>query len=118
MLLGSSMKTEWCWLGSCVQSREASRTRTLQQVRYPSIIAKEMKMSILKKIAGLRQARARAALLVTLIAGAAALPIDSVTADQYVPANPEPGTDIPAASVTFGMRPYADNTFYVIAMKK
>jgi hypothetical protein len=77
-----------------------------------------MKMSILKKIAGLRQARARAALLVTLIAGAAALPIDSVTADQYVPANPEPGTDVPAASVTFGMRPYADNTFYVIAMKK
>jgi hypothetical protein len=39
-------------------------------------------------------------------------------ADLYTPAAPEPGTDIPAASVKFGMRPYADNTFYIIAMKK
>ena len=39
-------------------------------------------------------------------------------ADLYTPADPEPGTDIPAASVKFGMRPYADNTFYIIAMKK
>lgn len=38
--------------------------------------------------------------------------------DHYVPAPPEPGTDIPQVSVRFGMRPYADNTFYVIAMKK
>lgn len=36
---------------------------------------------------------------------------------KFQPAAPEPGTDIPAASVKFGMRPYADNTFYVIAMK-
>ena len=39
-------------------------------------------------------------------------------ADVYTPAAPEPGTDIPVAEVNFGMRPYADNTFYVIAMKK
>ena len=39
-------------------------------------------------------------------------------ADLYTPAAPEPGTDVPAASVKFGMRPYADNTFYIIAMKK
>lgn len=38
--------------------------------------------------------------------------------DRYVPAQPEPGTAIPEASVRFGMRPYADNTFYVVAMKK
>lgn len=37
--------------------------------------------------------------------------------NAYVPAAPEPGTDVPAATVNFGMRPYADNTFYVIAMK-
>ncbi len=36
----------------------------------------------------------------------------------YVPAAPEPGTDIPEATVNFGMRPYADNTFYVVAMRK
>jgi len=30
----------------------------------------------------------------------------------------EPGTDIPQERVNFGMRPFADNTFYVIAMKK
>lgn len=36
----------------------------------------------------------------------------------FQPAAPEPGTDIPAVNVNFGMRPYADNTFYVIAMKK
>jgi hypothetical protein len=38
--------------------------------------------------------------------------------DRFQPAPPEPGTDIPAATVKFGMRPYADNTFYVIGMKK
>ena len=37
---------------------------------------------------------------------------------RYIVAAPEPGTDIPAATVKFGMRPYADNTFYVIGMKK
>jgi hypothetical protein len=38
--------------------------------------------------------------------------------DRFMPAPPEPGTNIPAATVKFGMRPYADNTFYVIGMKK
>ena len=36
----------------------------------------------------------------------------------YTPATPEPGTDIPKVSVSFGMRPYADNTFYVIGIEK
>ena len=39
-------------------------------------------------------------------------------AETYAPAGPEPGTEIPSATVNFGMRPYADNTFYVIAMKQ
>jgi ABC-type nitrate/sulfonate/bicarbonate transport system substrate-binding protein len=39
-------------------------------------------------------------------------------ASSYIPATPEPGTDIPQASVKFGMRPYADNTFYVIGIEK
>ena len=34
------------------------------------------------------------------------------------PATPEPGTDIPQVTVKFGMRPYADNTFYVIGIEK
>ncbi len=38
--------------------------------------------------------------------------------DRFVPAPPEPGTDLPAATIKFGMRPYADNTFYIIGMKK
>ena len=38
--------------------------------------------------------------------------------DTYTPAPAEPGTSIPVADVKFGMRPYADNTFYIIAMKK
>jgi hypothetical protein len=38
--------------------------------------------------------------------------------DLYKPAEPEAGSNIPAAEVKFGMRPYADNTFYIIAMKK
>jgi hypothetical protein len=38
--------------------------------------------------------------------------------DRYVAAPPEPGADIPAATIKFGMRPYADNTFYIIGMKK
>ncbi len=38
--------------------------------------------------------------------------------DRFAPTPPEPGTDIPAATIKFGMRPYADNTFYIIGMKK
>ena len=39
-------------------------------------------------------------------------------ADLYAPAPPEAGSDVPAVKLTFGMRPYADNTFYIIGMKK
>lgn len=42
----------------------------------------------------------------------------AAAADRFTPAAPEPGADIPAATIKFGMRPYADNTFYVIGMKK
>jgi ABC-type nitrate/sulfonate/bicarbonate transport system substrate-binding protein len=47
-----------------------------------------------------------------------AIPQVSLAADRYVPADPEPGTDMPKATIKFGMRPYADNTFYYIGMKK
>lgn len=42
----------------------------------------------------------------------------AAAADRFVPTSPEPGVEIPAAAIKFGMRPYADNTFYYIAMKK
>jgi hypothetical protein len=42
----------------------------------------------------------------------------AMAASEYTPATPEAGTDIPQVSVTFGMRPYADNTFYVIGIEK
>jgi len=42
----------------------------------------------------------------------------AAAADRFVPSSPEPGVEIPAATIKFGMRPYADNTFYYIAMKK
>lgn len=53
-----------------------------------------------------------AAVLASFIAAPA------VAEDRFAPAPPEPGVDIPAATIKFGMRPYADNTFYVIGMKK
>jgi ABC-type nitrate/sulfonate/bicarbonate transport system substrate-binding protein len=46
----------------------------------------------------------------------AASPVNA--AATYTPASPEPGIEIPQVTVTFGMRPYADNTFYVIGMEK
>ena len=51
------------------------------------------------------------------LASVAATPM-ALAADTFPDVTPEPGTDIPAATVNFGMRPYADNTFYVVAMKK
>jgi hypothetical protein len=45
-------------------------------------------------------------------------PAAAEAVDRFQPAPPEPGTDIPAATIKFGMRPYADNTFYMIGMKK
>ncbi len=35
----------------------------------------------------------------------------------YIPAPPEPGTDIPQDSLTFSMRAAADNAFYIVTMK-
>jgi hypothetical protein len=49
---------------------------------------------------------------------ALATPMVDASESGYIPATPEPGTDIPEVSVTFGMRPYADNTFYVIGIEK
>jgi hypothetical protein len=51
--------------------------------------------------------------LATPLSGAGAA--DTLT---YQPAPPEPGTQIPTAQLRFAMRPYADNTFYIIAMKQ
>lgn len=67
---------------------------------------------------GFLPAITRTALAGGLALGLASMPTPSPAADLYVPAPPEPGTEIPSARVNFGMRPYADNTFYVIAMKQ
>ena len=55
------------------------------------------------------------ALAATLALTSAALADE---ADRFKPAAPEPGVEIPKATIKFGMRPYADNTFYYIGMKK
>jgi hypothetical protein len=39
-------------------------------------------------------------------------------ASSYIPAMPEPGIGIPQVTAKFGMRPYADNTFYFIELEK
>jgi hypothetical protein len=65
--------------------------------------------------------RALALILLLAALGFGALPAESQAAgslDNYTSVPPEPGSDIPKAVVKFGMRPYADNTFYVIAMQK
>lgn len=68
---------------------------------------------------GFLPATARAALAASLTLGLASIPASAPSAAElYEPAPPEPGTEIPSATVNFGMRPYADNTFYVIAMKQ
>jgi hypothetical protein len=41
-----------------------------------------------------------------------------VSSKVYAASAPEPGTAVPSVSVRFGMRPYADNDFYVIGMKQ
>ncbi len=56
--------------------------------------------------------------LLALVLAASTVPQLALAADRFVPAPPEPGTDIPKAVIKFGMRPYADNTFYYIGMKK
>jgi hypothetical protein len=70
-----------------------------------------MRKAIGKSLSWLMTLTSAAAMIAALASGAAAQ-------DRFIPAAPEPGTDIPAATIKFGMRPYADNTFYVIGMKK
>jgi hypothetical protein len=60
----------------------------------------------------------RCAAIAGLMMGAAVALGSASAADRFVPAPPEAGTDIPKATIKFGMRPYADNTFYIIGMKK
>jgi hypothetical protein len=55
---------------------------------------------------------------VAALAGAGGTARAAVDLTSFNPLPPEPGTEIPAATIKFGMRPYADNTFYVIGMKK
>jgi ABC-type nitrate/sulfonate/bicarbonate transport system substrate-binding protein len=60
----------------------------------------------------------RAIALVVLAGCGSAASTAVMAGDRYVPAPAEPGTALPADHVKFGMRPFADNTFYIIAMKK
>src|SRR4029077_21195077 len=48
---------------------------------------------------------------------AAAAPTTSAVSSQYQPATPEPGTEMPQTTVQFGMRPYADNTYFVVGIQ-
>ena len=57
-------------------------------------------------------------MLAAAATAALALPQLALAADRFAPAAPEAGADIPKATIKFGMRPYADNTFYYIGMKK
>jgi ABC-type nitrate/sulfonate/bicarbonate transport system substrate-binding protein len=45
-------------------------------------------------------------------------PTKAESTTAYTPVEPEPGTDVPKATVRLGMRPYADNTFYVAGIKE
>jgi hypothetical protein len=51
-------------------------------------------------------------------AAAASTAAPARTSKLYTQATAESGTDIPQATVKFGMRPYADNTYFVIGMEK
>ncbi|MDQ0390306.1 ABC transporter substrate-binding protein [Labrys monachus] len=68
-------------------------------------------------LSGWRRRVGRLALLAGTVA-ALAMPQAARAADRFVPGTPEAGADIPKATIKFGMRPYADNTFYYIGMKK
>jgi ABC-type nitrate/sulfonate/bicarbonate transport system substrate-binding protein len=64
-------------------------------------------------------AAATAAVLLTACGSApGADPAGGGVNDRWKPVEAEAGTDIPEVDVKFGMRPYADNTFWVIAMEK
>src|SRR5262249_46841299 len=61
---------------------------------------------------------ALAGLVGSVLAAAPVVPTTAAADDPLKPAPPEPGTDVPQSDIKFGMRPYADNTFYIVAMKK
>lgn len=67
-----------------------------------------------------RTSKLPGAFLTAFILASAAGAAQAAEADlaKFMPAPPEPGTAIPEATIRFGMRPYADNTPYIIGMKK
>lgn len=68
--------------------------------------------------AGVFQSFKRAGVAIALASLGLATSTAAFAGDRFVPAQPEAGIAIPHQQVKFGMRPFADNTFYVIAMKK
>jgi hypothetical protein len=71
-----------------------------------------------KRAPGGLMTRISAAMAASLLGLAMIGGATAADSNAFSPAVPEPGTDIPSVTVKFGMRPYADNTFYVIAMQK
>ena len=67
-----------------------------------------------------RRAASALALALAVLLGCAlgVTPATAADEDVFKPVAPEPGTEVPQTDIKFGMRPYADNTFYIIAMKK
>jgi hypothetical protein len=59
-----------------------------------------------------------AVVAVLVVSASVAFAQRTSTGTRFQPGAPEPGTSIPTIDVKFGQRPYADNTFYVIAMKR
>jgi hypothetical protein len=53
----------------------------------------------------------------TTAPAAAPAPTTTANSSTYVPSTPEPGTEIPQVSVQFGMRPYADNTYFIVGIQ-
>jgi len=68
--------------------------------------------------AGLLQPFKQAGVAISLASLCLVASMAVFAADRFVPAPPEAGTAVPHQQVKFGMRPFADNTFYVIAMQK
>ena len=115
----------WPWQGSPGPWRGYYFTHMEGSLRVPFIIrwpgrvpAARVSNEIVHEVDTYTTFAKIAGVAIALASLGLATSIAAFAADRFVPAAPEAGTTIPHQQVKFGMRPFADNTFYVIAMQK
>lgn len=90
---------------------------TTRRSNNPRVLLAPVLIAALMVAASGQQASVRAAMAIPDAPPAPECKISDPDFGCFIPAPPEPGTDLPQQSLTFSMRAAADNSFYIVTLK-